>query len=196
MIRAQRDEIDAHLRAAEAVLMRQRDLVAKNFVSHEAYEQSVARVAELKARAAAMTAQGARRRPRARQPEIAAAAAQVQQGQARLAQAKDQLTQLAPAAPEDCAGREHLLQYRRMGAGRPAGRVVAARLPGQAALLRAGVAHAAGKAGRADKLHLRRMPAPNNGDHHLHLAARRVHAAGDLFPGRARQAGVHDRGAT
>jgi HlyD family secretion protein len=126
VIRAQRDEVDANLRAAEAVLARQRDLVAKNFVSHEAYEQSVARVAELKARAAAMTAREQAGDLAARQPEIAAAAAQIQQGQARLAQAKDQLTQLAPQAPEDALVENTFFN---IGEWVPAGQPVVSLLP-------------------------------------------------------------------
>jgi HlyD family secretion protein len=126
VVRAQRQEIEANLRAASAELARQQDLVAKNFVSREAYEQSIARVAELKARAASMTAKEHAGDLSARQPEIAAAAAQIQQSQARLAQVKNQLADLAPAAPEDALVENTFFN---IGEWVPAGQPVVSLLP-------------------------------------------------------------------
>ena len=93
------------------------------------------------------------------------------------------------------AGREHLLQCRRMGAGGHARRVAAAGLAREAALLRARGGRVAGPHGSPGELHLRRLSGRSQGHHHLRLAARGVHAAGDLFAERADQAGLHDRGA-
>ena len=100
VIRAQRRQVEATLAAAEADLVRQSDLVAKNFVSRHSYELAVANVAELRARAAALTARERAGDLAARQPEIDAAAALIDQQQAVLARARTKLAELMPVSPD------------------------------------------------------------------------------------------------
>src|SRR5690349_19174029 len=83
-----------------------------------------------------------------------------------------------------------------MGAGRHAGRIPAAALSREAALLRARRGCRAPPNGPDCELHLRFLPAGPQGAHHLRLAARRIYAAGDLLPDRAHQARVPGRGAS
>jgi HlyD family secretion protein len=100
VIRAQRRQVEATLVAAEAELGRQSELVTKNIVSRHNYDQAVANVAELRARAAALTARERAGDLAARQPEIDAAAAMIEQQQAGLARAKNQLAELMPVSPD------------------------------------------------------------------------------------------------
>ena len=100
VIRAQRRQVEATLVAAEAELGRQSELVAKNIVSRHNYDQAFANVAELRARAAALTARERAGDLAARQPEIDAAAAMIEQQHAALARAKTQLAELAPVSPD------------------------------------------------------------------------------------------------
>src|SRR5580704_9795441 len=82
-----------------------------------------------------------------------------------------------------------------MGAGGHAGRLAAAGIAREAAVLRARGGRLEAAHGPSRELHLRRLPGRSQGQRHLHFAARGVHAAGDLFAERPDQAGVHDRGA-
>ena len=101
VVRAQRREIEANLVMAEADLARQTDLLAKRITSRQSYDQSVAQVAELRARMASMRARERAGDLSARQPEIDAAAALVEQQEAILNRAKNQLADLMPVAPDD-----------------------------------------------------------------------------------------------
>jgi HlyD family secretion protein len=101
VVRAQRRELEASLTLAEADLKRQTDLTAKNYVSRQSYDHSVAQVAELRARAAALAAKERAGDLAARESEIAAAAALIEQNQAILARARSRLAELMPVAPED-----------------------------------------------------------------------------------------------
>ncbi|MBI2736907.1 MAG: HlyD family efflux transporter periplasmic adaptor subunit [Rhodospirillales bacterium] len=100
VVRAQRRQVEATLVAAEAELGRQSELVAKNIVSRHNYDQAFANVAELRARVAALTARERAGDLAARQPEIDAAAALIEQQQAILNRAKMQLADLMPVAPD------------------------------------------------------------------------------------------------
>ena len=131
----------------------------------------------------------------ARPDEIAAAKALVDQNQANLDQAKKRLDDLMPVAPEDALVENTFFN---VGEWVPAGTPVVSLLPAFRVKLRFFVPEedVAQAADRPDgELHLRRLPAGPQGAHHLRLAARRVHAAGDLFAERAHQAGLPDRGA-
>ena len=101
VIRAQRREIEAALVQAEAELKRQTELVARNISTHQAFEQADSQVRQLKSRAASLAAQERVGDLAARQSEIAAAAALIEQSQANLAQAQKRLEDLMPVAPED-----------------------------------------------------------------------------------------------
>lgn len=101
VVRAQRRELEARLTLAETDLKRQTDLTAKNYVSRQSYDQAVAQVAELRARAAALAAKEHAGDLAARESEIAAAAALIEQNQAILARARSRLAELMPVAPED-----------------------------------------------------------------------------------------------
>jgi HlyD family secretion protein len=100
VIRAQRRQVEATLVAAEAELGRQSELVTKNIVSRHNYDQAFANVAELRARAAALTARERAGDLAARQPEIDAAVAMIEQQQAVLARTKNQLAELMPVSPD------------------------------------------------------------------------------------------------
>ncbi len=100
VVRAQRREIEAALVQAEAELKRQTKLV-RNISTHQAFEQADSQVRQLKSRAASLEAQERVGDLAARQSEIAAAAALIEQSQANLAQAKKRLEDLMPVAPED-----------------------------------------------------------------------------------------------
>ena len=102
----------------------------------------------------------------------------------------------APQAvhPGQRRGAADLLPAGRGGAGGTAGGVAPAARQHQAALLRGGGAAAEDRARRRGRGHLRRLRAADRA-RELHLALGRIHAAGDLQPGRALQARVHDRGA-
>src|SRR5713226_8432545 len=56
VVRAQRRELEASLTLAEQELKRQTDLTAKNYSTRQNYDQAVEKVAELRARAAALAA--------------------------------------------------------------------------------------------------------------------------------------------
>ncbi|MGH8429107.1 MAG: HlyD family secretion protein, partial [Solimonas sp.] len=101
VIRAQRQESEANLVLAQADLKRQGDLLARNVASHQAHDRAVARVAELRAHIASLAARERAGSLSARQDEIAAAEAMVEQGRATLARATDRLDDLMPSAPED-----------------------------------------------------------------------------------------------
>ena len=101
VIRAQRREIEASLGLAEADLKRQSDLVSRNFASRQSYDQAVAQVGELRARAASLAAKERAGELAARDSEIAAAAALIEQNHASLARARNRVADLMPVAPED-----------------------------------------------------------------------------------------------
>jgi HlyD family secretion protein len=101
VVRAQRRELEATLTLAEQDLKRQTDLTAKNYVSRQSYDQAVAQVAELRARAASLAAKERAGDLAARESEITAAAALIEQSQANLARARSRLADLMPIAPDD-----------------------------------------------------------------------------------------------
>ena len=101
VVRARRRELEAGLTLAEQELKRQTDLTAKNYSTRQNYDQAVEKVAELRARAAALAAQERAGDLAARESEIAAAAALIEQNQAMLARAKTRLADLMPVAPDD-----------------------------------------------------------------------------------------------
>lgn len=101
VVRAQRRELEASLALAEQDLKRQTDLTAKNYASRQSYDQAVAQVAELRARAASLAAKERAGDLAARESEITAAAALIEQSQANLTRARSRLADLMPVAPED-----------------------------------------------------------------------------------------------
>ena len=101
VVRAQRRELEASLALAEQDLKRQTDLTAKNYASRQSYDQAVAQVAELRARAASLAAKERAGDLAARESEITAAAALIEQSQANLARARSWLADLMPIAPDD-----------------------------------------------------------------------------------------------
>lgn len=101
VIRAQQREIEAALVQAESELKRQTELVARGISTRQAYEAAEAQVRQLRSRAASLAAQEKVGDLAARQAEITAAAALIEQGQANLDQARKRLDDLMPAAPED-----------------------------------------------------------------------------------------------
>ena len=100
VVRAQRREVEANLIKAESELVRQNDLMAKQIASRQSYDQAVAQVAELRARVAALSAKERVGDLGARQAEIDAGAAMVEQQQAALVRVKNQLADLMPVAPD------------------------------------------------------------------------------------------------
>ncbi|MBV8190115.1 MAG: HlyD family efflux transporter periplasmic adaptor subunit [Alphaproteobacteria bacterium] len=101
VVRAQRREVEASLELAEAELKRQDELLARRVSTQQAHDQALSQVLQLRARLASLAAQERAGDLAARQAEIAAAAALVEQNEANLAQAKKRLSDLMPAAPED-----------------------------------------------------------------------------------------------
>ena len=186
VIRAQRREAEASLAMAEIELKRQTELLPKGFTTRQAYDQAESQVNQLRARLASLAAQERVGDLSARQAEIAAAAALIVQNEANLAQARKRLADLMPVAPEDALVENTFFN---VGEWVPAGTPVVSLLPAvarKAALLRARGGRLQGAHGPQGELHLRRLPAGSQGHHHLRLAARRVHAAGDLLAERPR----------
>ena len=186
VIRAQRREAEASLSMAEIELKRQTELLPKGFTTRQAYDQAESQVNQLRARLASLAAQERVGDLSARQAEIAAAAALIVQNEANLAQARKRLADLMPVAPEDALVENTFFN---VGEWVPAGTPVVSLLPAvarEAALLRARGGRLQGAHGPQGELHLRRLPAGSPGHHHLRLAARRVHAAGDLLAERPR----------
>jgi HlyD family secretion protein len=101
VVRAQRKEVEASLELAETELKRQQELLPRNFTSRQAHDQAMSQVLQLRARLASLAAQERAGDLAARQAEIAAAAALVEQNKANLAQARKRLADLMPVAPED-----------------------------------------------------------------------------------------------
>ena len=101
VIRARRHEMQASLALAEDELKRQSDLLQHKVISRQAYDEAVARVAELRARVASEAARERAGRLAAREPEIEAAMAIVEQSKATLARAQNRLANLMPVATED-----------------------------------------------------------------------------------------------
>src|SRR5215470_16213737 len=95
IIRAQRRETEASLALAEA------ELLARKVSTQQAHDQAQSQVLQLRARLASLAAQERVGDLAARQAEIDAAAALVEQNQANLAQARKRLADLMPVAPED-----------------------------------------------------------------------------------------------
>ena len=85
VVRAQRREIEASLAMAETELKRQASCWPSGFTTRQAYDQAESQVAQLRARLASLAAQERVGDLAARQPEIAAAAALIDQrpGQSR-----------------------------------------------------------------------------------------------------------------
>jgi HlyD family secretion protein len=101
VIRAQRREIEASLTLADQELKRQTDLLARGIISRQAYDQAATQVAELHACVAALAARERVGGLAARESEIAAASAMIDQNHANVARAKNRLFDLMPVAPED-----------------------------------------------------------------------------------------------
>lgn len=133
VIRAQRREIEAALVQAETELKRQTELLARNITTHQAFEQADSQVRQLRSRAASLAAQERVGDLAARQSEIAAAAALIEQSQANLAQAQKRLEDLMPAAPEDALVENTFFN---VGEWVPAGSPVVSLLPDHRVKLR------------------------------------------------------------
>jgi HlyD family secretion protein len=133
VIRAQRREVEAALVQAEVELKRQTELLARNITTHQAFEQADSQVRQLRSRAASLEAQERVGDLAARQSEIAAAAALIEQSQANLAQAQKRLEDLMPAAPEDALVENTFFN---VGEWVPAGSPVVSLLPDHRVKLR------------------------------------------------------------
>jgi HlyD family secretion protein len=133
VIRAQRREIEAALVQAETELKRQTELVARNISTHQAFEQADSQVRQLRSRAASLEAQERVGDLAARQSEIAAASALIEQSQANLAQAQKRLEDLMPVAPEDALVENTFFN---VGEWVPAGSPVVSLLPDHRVKLR------------------------------------------------------------
>ena len=126
VIRAQRQEVEATLAAAEADHARQHELMVKKIVSRQVYDQKATEVAELRARVAALAAKERVGNLAARPQEIDAAEALVAQQRALLARARTELAELAPVAPEDALIENTLFN---VGEWVPAGAPIVSLLP-------------------------------------------------------------------
>jgi HlyD family secretion protein len=133
VVRAQRREIEASLAMAEIELKRQTDLLPRGFTTRQAYEQAESQVSQLRARLASMAAQERAGDLAARQSEITAAAALIEQGQANLDQARKRLADLMPVAPEDALVENTFFN---VGEWVPAGTPVVSLLPASRVKLR------------------------------------------------------------
>ena len=101
VIRAQRREAQASLAMAKRELERQTDLLSRHVASRRSHDQAVAQVSELRARIASLDAGERAANLGARELEVAAAAAMIEQSQASLARARNRLSDLMPVAPDD-----------------------------------------------------------------------------------------------
>ncbi|MDP2334711.1 MAG: HlyD family efflux transporter periplasmic adaptor subunit [Reyranella sp.] len=101
VIRAQQREVEAALVQAESELKRQTELVGRGISTRQAHEAADAQVRQLRSRAASLAAQEKVGDLAARQSEINAAAALIEQGEANLDQARKRLEDVMPVAPED-----------------------------------------------------------------------------------------------
>jgi HlyD family secretion protein len=133
VVRAQRREIEASLTLAETELKRQDELLPRNFTTRQAHDQAQSQVLQLRARLASMAAQERAGDLAARQAEIAAAAALIEQNQANLEQAKKRLADLMPGAPEDALVENTFFN---VGEWVPAGTPVVSLLPASRVKLR------------------------------------------------------------
>lgn len=133
VIRAQRREIEATLAMAETELKRQVDLLPRGFTTRQAHEQAESQVLQLRARLASMAAQERAGDLAARQSEITAAAALIEQAQANLDQARKRLADLMPVAPEDALVENTFFN---VGEWVPAGTPVVSLLPASRVKLR------------------------------------------------------------
>jgi HlyD family secretion protein len=133
IIRAQRREIEASLAMAETELKRQGELLPRGFTTRQAYDQAESQVFQLRARLASLAAQERAGDLAARQAEIDAAAALIEQNKANLAQAKKRLADLMPAAPEDALVENTFFN---IGEWVPAGTPVVSLLPASRVKLR------------------------------------------------------------
>lgn len=133
VVRAQRREIEASLTLAETELKRQTDLLPRGFTTRQAYDQAQSQVLQLRARLASLAAQERAGDLAARQAEIDAAAALVEQNKANLEQAKKRLADLMPVAPEDALVENTFFN---VGEWVPAGTPVVSLLPAARVKLR------------------------------------------------------------
>ena len=133
VIRAQRREIEASLAMAETELKRQVDLLPRGFTTRQAHEQAESQVLQLRARLASMAAQERAGDLAARQSEIIAAAAMIEQAQANLDQSRKRLADLMPVAPEDALVENTFFN---VGEWVPAGTPVVSLLPASRVKLR------------------------------------------------------------
>ena len=133
VVRAQRREIEASLAMAETELKRQVELLPRGFTTRQAYDQAESQVSQLRARLASLAAQERVGDLAARQAEIAAAAALIEQEQANLDQARKRLADLMPVAPEDAQVENTFFN---VGEWVPAGTPVVSLLPASRVKLR------------------------------------------------------------
>jgi len=133
VIRAQRHEIEASLAMAETELKRQTDLLPRGFTTRQAYDKAESQVFQLRARLASLAAQERVGDLAARQAEITAAAALIEQHQANLNQARKRLADLMPVAPEDALVENTFFN---LGEWVPAGTPVVSLLPASRVKLR------------------------------------------------------------
>ena len=184
VVRAQRREVEAALALAEIEYKRQTELLAKR-VAHPQGPRA-GRVPGAPARPAPPRLpprRGSASSPPARRDR--GGQGLVEQTEANLAQASKRLDDLMPAAPEDALVENTFFN---VGEWVPAGTPVVSLLPPFRVKLRFFVPEeevARREIGQAGGLHLRWLPGGPQGHHHLCLAARRIHAAGDLLAERA-----------
>jgi HlyD family secretion protein len=133
VIRAQRREVEANLAMAETEFKRQEDLLPRGFTTRQAYDQAQSQMLQLRARLASLAAQERVGDLAARQAEITAAAALVEQNKANLEQARKRLADLMPAAPEDALVENTFFN---VGEWVPAGTPVVSLLPASRVKLR------------------------------------------------------------
>jgi HlyD family secretion protein len=101
VVRAQRRENEAALAMAETEYKRQSELLARGVGTRKDYEQAESQLRQLRSRGASLAAQERVGELAARPDEIQAAKALVEQNEAKLAQARQQLADQMPIAPED-----------------------------------------------------------------------------------------------
>ncbi len=193
-VRAELVQAEANLKLAEANLRRQEDLYRANYVSGERLDDARNQAARARGQVEEMRAQLATARLAARPDEIRAAEAEVAAARATLAQADWRLAQKAQRSPQDALVQDTLFVQ---GEWVPAGAPVVNLLPPGNIKVRFFVPETqvgALKRGAAGHPRLRRLRRADPRADHVHRAAGRVHAAGDLQPRAAGEARLPGRG--
>ena len=130
VIRAQRREIEATLAMAETELKRQIDLLPRGFTTRQAHEQAESPGLPAPGAARLDGGPGARRRSRRAPVRDHRRGGADRAGPGQSGPGEEAAGRPHAGGARGRAGREHVLQYRRMGAGGHARRVAAAGRPG------------------------------------------------------------------